>query len=54
MKVDYLLNENEYSFEGSKIKDKNYIAQQLFSNGKSKLEFGQINMIPIIEAFSEK
>lgn len=54
MKVDKFLNEEEYSFEASNLKDKEYISYQLKYGKKTKLSFGRLNLKPIVEAFRKK
>lgn len=54
MKVDELLNEGEYFFEASKLKDHMYIGHQLKFGRRERLELGRFNMQPIIEAFKKK
>lgn len=51
MKVDSNLNEEEYYFEGSQIRDMNYVKNKLFYGCSNVLKFGHVNMYPIKEAF---
>ena len=52
-KVDYNLNEEEYSFIGSQLSDMDYVAFQINEGKKHQLEYGRENMKPIIEAFKK-
>lgn len=54
MKVDRLLNEEEYSFESSKLKDYAYIGNQLRYGGSKGLILGRLNMLPVIRAFEKR
>ena len=54
MKVDKFLNEEEYFFDSSKLKDREYIRQQLELGKSKQLNLGRINMLPIIQAFKKK
>ncbi len=54
MKVDSLLNEEEYAFHGHRLKCHQYIAQKMKAGSSHKLIFGIKNMRPIIEAFKKK
>lgn len=54
MKVDKFLNEEEYYFKASSLKDQNYIAYQLKYGKNTKLSFGRLNLAPIINAFKKK
>ena len=51
MKVDCDLNETEYVFDGEHITQMEYVAKQMRYGKKDKLDFGAVNMFPIIEAF---
>ena len=51
MKVDCDLNETEYVFDGEYIAQMEYVAKQMRYGKKDKLDFGAVNMFPIIEAF---
>lgn len=53
MKVDSNLNEEEYFFEGSKIRDMEYIKCKLCHGCSNVLQFGRLNMNPIKEAFTK-
>ena len=54
MKVNNALEEDEVVFEGEYIKCEDYIVNQFNHAGRSKLNFGKNNMMPIIKAFKEK
>ena len=54
MKVDELLNEEEYSFVMSKMKDYAYVGNQLQFGKNNRLHIGQNNMLPIVKAFRRK
>jgi len=54
MKVDRYLNEEECDFEGDKLNNTKYIYNQLMKGRSKRLEFGKINMIPIVESFKKK
>lgn len=51
MKVDCDLNETEYVFDGEHITQMEYVAKQMRNGKKDKLDFGAVNMFPVIEAF---
>ncbi len=51
MKVDCDLNETEYAFDGEYITQMEYVVKQMRYGKKDKLDFGAVNMLPIIEAF---
>ena len=51
MKVDCDLNETEYVFDGEHITQMEYVAKQMRYGKKDKLDFGAVNLFPIIEAF---
>ena len=54
MKVDSDLNEEEYFFEEKSIRCKNYSIGKLREGSKKHLEYGKLNMQPIINAFKSK
>ncbi len=54
MKVDRYLNEEECDLEGDKLNNREYIYNQLMKGRSKQLEFGKINMAPIVEAFRQK
>lgn len=54
IKVDNELNEEECYFEGSKLQDREYLRNQLKYGKKTKLELGELNLMPVIEAFKRK
>lgn len=54
IRVDEELNEEEYAFEGSKLADLDYVGSQLRNGKKNELDFGKLNMTPVIEAFKKK
>ncbi len=54
MKVDSNLNEEEYFFEDNHIKCENYIQNKLMEGSRKYLEYGKLNMQPIINAFKTK
>lgn len=54
IRIDKDLNEEEYSFEGSKLEDLGYVGNQLRNGKKDKLDFGRLNMTPVVEAFKNK
>ena len=54
IKVDNELNEEECYFEGSKLQDREYLHNQLKYGKKTKLELGELNLMPVIEAFKRK
>ena len=51
MKIDSSLNEEEYYFEGSKIREMNYVVDRIEHGCSNTLQFGKLNMYPIKEAF---
>ena len=53
MEVTITLSERECYFQQTKIQDKKYILNQLF-NHASSLNWGKMNMFPIVEAFKSK
>lgn len=54
MKVDRELQEEEYVFEGAELKDVKYVRQQLEQGKKTQLDYGKVNMMPVVEAFRER
>lgn len=54
MKVDNDLNEEEYFFEDKDIRCENYVCSKLREGSKKHLEYGKLNMQPIINAFKSK
>ena len=54
MKVDCVLNEEEYVFDGKAMEKMEYVARVMKNGRKNKLELGLLNMLPIIEAFKNK
>ncbi|SEW33387.1 hypothetical protein [[Clostridium] fimetarium] len=51
MKVDQEMNEEEYVFEGQLLNNIEYIAKHMEIGKREKLEIGEINLVPIKEAF---
>ena len=54
MKVDSDLNKEEYFFEEKNIRCENYLVGKLREGSKKHLEYGKLNMQPIINAFKSK
>lgn len=52
--IDKYLNKKECYFEDNKIQDLEYIAKQINGSINADLEFGKMNMKPIVEAFKAK
>lgn len=53
-RIDKYLNVEEYAFEGSKLKDYEYISRELTTGKKEKLDVGRQNLLPVIKAFEYK
>ncbi len=53
LSIDCNLQETEYSFRGSQLKDNAYIFRQITQGKQNKFNLGKINMMPIIEAFQK-
>lgn len=54
MKVDCLLNTEEYIFDGANLCNVEYIAYQIKKGRKNTLSLGKTNMFPIVEAFKKR
>lgn len=54
IRVDKELNAEEYSFEGSKLEDLEYVCNQFQNGKKNKLDLGRLNLTPVIEGFKKK
>lgn len=53
-KINKDIEQEEYAFEGDKIKDNAYLIYQLTEGKKKQLYYSKENMVPIIEAFKKK
>lgn len=53
-KINKDIEQEEYAFEGDKIKDNAYLKYQLTEGKKNQLYYSKGNMVPIIEAFKKK
>lgn len=54
MKVDYDLNEEEYAFESKTLSNQESAARKFLEGSSDKLDFGVMNMAPIVNAFKKK
>lgn len=53
IKIDRNLCENEYTFDGDKLKFDNYVTQVLKNERKTRIQIGREIILPIINAFKE-
>lgn len=49
--VDCDLNEKECVFDGTRLADMNYIVNKFHNGIKNSLDYGKLNLAPIIAAF---
>ena len=54
IRIDKELNEEELSFEGSKLAELDYMRNQFRDGKKDKLDLGRLNLTPVMEAFKKK